>query len=62
MRGLGMLKGRRMRRNLQNVHGRRMCSAAGSTRLVLFAFSEGRGGWRSGSSEQGRCGKMEKVA
>jgi hypothetical protein len=61
MRGLGMLKGRRMGRYLQNVHGWRMCSAAGDTRLVLFV-SEGRGECRPGSSEQVRCGTMEKVA
>jgi hypothetical protein len=55
------LKGRRMGRYLQNVHGWRMCSAAGDTRLVLFV-SEGRGECRPGSCEQVRCGTMEKVA
>lgn len=56
MRGLGMLEGRRMRRQLQNVHGRQIYSAAKNARLDLCALSSG------GDEGKGRsCGCLEGI-
>jgi hypothetical protein len=63
MRGLMVLEKGRMRRYLQNAHGRQRCSAADDTRLALVDLicTTGEGGIKGDKADlMGRSRKLRR--